>query len=376
MRDRSRLRDSCAALPPIQGLVPISSSIPFKKRCSEAVKWKFHALFAGSSRQFIAGCFTFRRPDSSTGLPCRRSHRQRRFAVSSPRGGAEALPLRTIIRLEEGDLLIYRPLLRSGEDRKGEVTLGSVPANPSGVGEKLRILDPKPASEEQKWSVPFRVAVVGYIYGPSGLSIRRVRNFLAPRNEDLIAQLADYAEKTAQTEALISALATPGSSADAVQSALQGFSSQYGLNVQLDKNAPANQQAMVLFRALNPAIAQYDPIAPQGGQQFANRQSRDICCDFVLRQSSRPRRRRAAMLMEMRALAFPKSDFRSSFSQALPNDGLALCGLRDRAAAHTKVAYLWASRVPNVGPPQIAVEKAGIASGRAEIAAAGHRRIR
>src|SRR5271157_3572713 len=151
--------------------------------------------------------------------------------VSSPRGAGEPLPLRTINRLEEGDTLLYRPVVRPGEQRKGEVTMVLVPADKIATGEKILILEPKPAGKAQQWSVPWRVSVVAFVYGPSGLNARRVKTFLS-RDDGLVAQLADYAEKTAQTEALIAALSSPASSGASVQAALQGFSAQYGLNVQ------------------------------------------------------------------------------------------------------------------------------------------------
>ena len=274
--------------------------------------------------------------------------------VVSSRGG-DPLPLRTINRLEEGDKLQYRPLLRSGEERKGEVTLVLVPANKTAAEEKLHILDPKPANKPQEWTVPWRVSVVAFVYGPSGLSTKKVNTFLS-RDEDLIAQLADYAEKTAQTEALIAALSSPASSAAAVQSALQGFSSQYGLNAQLDRNAPPNQQAMTLFRTLNPAIAGYDPISPQASQTLS--QTAGLATSVATLFFGSPVGLAAggtAMLLELRSVAFPRAEFRSSFSQSLPNDGLGLCGRRDPPPPHTRIAYLWASRVPNAAPPQLAI---------------------
>jgi hypothetical protein len=275
--------------------------------------------------------------------------------VLSARGGSDALPLRTINRLEEGDRLVYRPLLRSGEERKGEVAFVLIPANKTAAGEKLRILDPKPANKPQEWNVPWRVSVVAYVYGPSGLNAKKVQDFLS-RDEELVAQLADYAEKTAQTEALIAALSSPNSSAIAVQSALQGFSSQYGLNVQLDRAAPTNQQAMTVFRTLNPAIAAYDPISPQGSQPFS--QTAGLATSVATLFFGSPVGLAAggtAMVLQLRSVAFPRAEFRSSFSQQLPGDGLGLCGRRDPAPPHTKVAYLWASRVPNAGPPQLAI---------------------
>jgi hypothetical protein len=267
------------------------------------------------------------------------------------------LPLRTINRLEEGGTLLYRPLLRSGEERKGEVAIVLVPANKMAAGEKLLILDPKAANKPEEWKVPLRVSVVAFVYGPSGLSARKVKDFLS-RDDDLVAQLADYAEKTAQTEALIAALSSPNSSAANVQSALQGFSSQYGLSAQIDRTASPNQQAMALFKNLNPAIASYDPISLQGSQPMG--QAAGLATSVATLFFGSPVGLAAggtAMLLELRALAFPGAQFRSSFSQALPEDGLGLCGRRDVAPRHTRVAYIWASRIPNAGPPQLSIKK-------------------
>lgn len=233
-----------------------------------------------------------------------------------------------------------------------------VPTNRAAADEKLIILEPKPADKPQSWTVPMRVSVVAFVYGPAGLNRRRVKNFL-DRDEDLVAQLADYAEKTSQTEALIAALSTPNSSAASVQSALQGFSSQYGLSVQIDKTAPMEQQAMALFRTLNPAIASYDPISPQRTQSVG--QTASLATSVAALFFGSPVGLAAggtAMLMELRSLAFPRAEFRSSFAQPLQQDGLGLCGRRDPAGPHTKVAYLWASRVPNTPPPQLTIDTA------------------
>ena len=64
--------------------------------------------------------------------------------VASPHSGSEPLPLHTIDRLQEGDTLLYRPLLHAGEERKGEVVIVLVPVNKTAAREKLAILDAKP----------------------------------------------------------------------------------------------------------------------------------------------------------------------------------------------------------------------------------------
>jgi hypothetical protein len=114
----------------------------------------------------------------------------------------------------------------------------------------------------------------------------------------------------------------------------------------------------MMFRTLNPAIASYDPISPQGAQSYGR--TAGLATSVATLFFGSPVGLAAggtAMLLELRSVAFPRAEFRSSFSQSLPNDGLGLCGRRDPVPPHTKVAYLWASRVPNAGPPQLTIAK-------------------
>ncbi|HEX5430649.1 MAG TPA: hypothetical protein VFW83_01685, partial [Bryobacteraceae bacterium] len=277
-----------------------------------------------------------------------------RISPSSGHGGAP-LPLRTINRLDEGETILYRPILRSGEERKGEISVVLVPAKGVAAHRKLLIFDPKPAGKPQQWTVPWRASVVAYVYGPSGLNIRKVKRFLA-KDDELVAELADYAQKTEQTEALIAALSSPTSTDEVVQSTLQGFSSQYGVNSRLDRSVPVDQQALALLRTLNPTVASYDPISPDSSQQF--RETAGLAASIASLFFGNPVGLAAgstAMLLDLRALAFPDSQFRSSFSEPIANDGLGLCGKQGPAPPHTRVVYLWASRVPNARPPQISI---------------------
>jgi hypothetical protein len=276
--------------------------------------------------------------------------------VGSP-GKGEPLPLRTINRLEEGDVIKYAPLLRSNEKRKGDISIVLVPTIHQPKEDPLTVLDPKPADKPAEWKVPQKIAVVAFVYGPDGLNRGKVKQFLS-KDDDLVSQLADYAEKTAQTEALIQALASNQSTAT-VDAALQGFASQYGAGMKIDRTQPVDQQAMSLFRTLNPAMASYDPLASEGSQRIGSTAS--LATSVATMFFGSPVGLAAggtAMLMELRSLAFPKADFRSSFAEKLPNEGLALCGSRAAPAPHTKIAYLWASRVPNIGPPHIETGKA------------------
>ena len=280
--------------------------------------------------------------------------------VASPANSeSKPLPLRTIVKLEEGDKILYKPLLRQSEVRKGDVAVVLVPAKKTATGEQLRILEPKPADKPQQWEVPWRTSLVAFVYGPAGLNVKKVKIFLS-KDDELVGELADYADKTARTEALIATLSNTSSSADSVQAALQGFSGQYAGNPgNIHAATTDNQSAMVMFRTVNPAVANYDPLAAQAAQPIG--QAAGMVTSVAEMFFGSPIGLAAggtAFLLNLGTLAFPRAEFRSTFSQALPDDGMGLCGKVGSAPAHTRLAYLWATRVPNAGPPKLTVEQA------------------
>jgi len=279
-----------------------------------------------------------------------------RVVSSSPKN-KNPLPLRTIARLDEGDVIRYKPVLRPHEQRKGDVTLVLIPADKKAAGKnKLLIFEPKAADKPQQWNVPWRTSLVAFVYGPTGMSVRKVEAFL-DKDDELIGELADYADKTAKAEALIAAL-SENQSPEVVSSALQGFSSQYSMNVQLSKTAPMNQQSMVALQTLNPMMANYDPLAGQGGQPVG--QTAQLATSVAEMFFGSPVGLAAggtALLMNLGAMAFPKSEFRSTFSQAMPDDALGLCGKTGATPARTRINYIWAVRIPNALPPRLSVGK-------------------
>jgi hypothetical protein len=273
-------------------------------------------------------------------------------------GKPHALPLRTINRLTEGDTIAYEPILRPGEKRSGEVSIVLSPASPESKDQTIVVLDPRPANRPADWKISRKISVVAFVYGPDGLNRAKVRTLLA-KNSDLVAQLADYAEKTAQTEALINTLAAAQGSPASTSAALQGFASQYGLNVKIDRTQPVDQQAMTLFRTVNPAMETSDPLASESSQSIG--ETAGIATSIAGLFFGSPvglAAGGAAMVMDLRELAFPHTDFRSSLAEPLPGTGLALCAKTSAPGPHTKIAYLWASRIPNIAPPQITIGNA------------------
>lgn len=281
--------------------------------------------------------------------------------VKSP-SNPDTLPFQTINHLTEADTVIYSPVLRGQEKRPGEVSLVMAPVKHDPKEPAILVTDPKAADKQQRWAIPQTLSLAALVYGPQGLSKKKVEGFLS-QDELLIAQLADYAEKTAQTEALVEALSSAGSSSASVNAALTGFASQYGLSVQIDKAAPPAAQAQALFAAMNPQLAAYNPLASSTAERVTQTASLATAAATLFFGS--PVGLAAggtAMLLDLRYIAFPGTQFRSSFAQpfgpSAMKDSLKLCGQNTPAPPHTRVAYIWAVRIPNTPAPTIKIGSA------------------
>lgn len=269
-------------------------------------------------------------------------------------GNPEALPLQEINRLSEGDTVFYSPVLRGSEKRSGEVALVLVPAKRAAAdAEILLVTDPARADRPHEWAISQTMTLAAFIYGPQGLSKKKVSRFLS-QDDQLVAQLADYAEKTSQTEALLQTLADNAASSATMNAALSGFASQYGLAVQIDKNAPPAVQAQTLFSTMNPQLATYNPIASDSNAARLG-QTASVAAAAATLFFGTPIGLAAggtAMLLELRSISFPGTQFRSSFAQPA-RKGVHLCGQRGTVPPHTRIAYIWALRVPNTSSPKI-----------------------
>jgi hypothetical protein len=271
--------------------------------------------------------------------------------------GDQRLPFRTINHLSEADTLLYTPILRGKEKRPGEIALVLVPEKRQPGQDDIIVTDPKPADKPQSWKMTQTISVAALVYGPSGLSKKKVAKFLS-QDEVLIAQLADYADKTAQAERLVTTLSNNESSAASVNAALNGFASQYGFAVQVDRSAPIAAQAETVFAAMNPQLATYNPLTSSTAEAAGQTASLATLAGTLFFGS--PIGLAAggtAMLLDLRAVAFPDTQFRASFAQPLTGSpsGLNLCGQQSPLPPHTRAAFIWASRIPNISAPAIRI---------------------
>lgn len=299
--------------------------------------------------------------------------------VKSPRGG-EALPIGEMNLIEPGDKLEYEPVksakAKGANAKDAKAQKADEPEKPKGPSRvaillasatgsdagKIEVLEVKPASVAQEWSVPVRASVVGLVYGPDGLSEHKIDK-LVKDNPELALKLTDYVEQTSRMEGLVEVLSkyqqsAPGTSN--LQASLAEFSSQYGVAMPaVSSSETPDVQTEQLLHAVNPAFSN-DPL----GQSSMTAQSTGVAASvatFFMGPQFGIVAGGAVLLSELHTLMFPRAEFRAAFAQPLPSAGMDLCTGKPPAAAakeHTRVAYLWALPVTNAEAPSMHMQEA------------------
>ncbi len=295
-----------------------------------------------------------------------------------PAQGGTALPLGEINLIEPGDKLEYVPASmlaksksKGGTDAKSKSPKSAKPAEPpkpkgpsrvaillaSATGANaghIEVLEVKPASVPQEWSVPVRTSVVGLVYGPDGLSEHKIDKFVK-NDPELVLKLTDYVEQTSKMEALVTVLSkyqqsAPGTSN--LQASLAEFSSQYGVTMPaVSSGESSDQQTTQLLQALNPAFSS-DPLG-----QSVTAQSTGLAASvatFFMGPQFGVIAGGTVILHDLHTMMFPRAEFRAAFATPLASSGMNLCtGKAAASKQHTQVAYLWALPVPNAEAPSI-----------------------
>jgi hypothetical protein len=284
-----------------------------------------------------------------------------RISVARPAGG-EALPLQSINQIPPGYKIDYTPAALNAGDtkndkKKARIALVVVPSDHG----KIVVLDPKPADAAAEWTMPVETQIVALVYGPQGLDKAKIGD-LVRKNDEVIGQLADYAEKTQQTEAIIQAVSQQQQALDTgqtVNAAVTTFAGRFS-GAPVDRTQPLDAQAMTAIRGVNPALSAYDPLATSPTQRAA--QSAGLAAAVAglffgsnvgLAASG------GALLINMHSLFFPGTEFRSAFAQPLADHKgqTALCGNKTASASRTELAFLWATRIPDASAPEISLPK-------------------
>lgn len=277
------------------------------------------------------------------------------FRTEVRRGSAElAVPLERVNTLRRGDSVTFIPADgAAGVDlAKARVALVILTA-----ANEMIVLETKKANARVMWSVPEDAAAAALAYGPRGFDEDHVKG-LASKDPEIIAQLAEYSEKSSQTEMLVAALAAGTVDDRGFDGALRGLASAQSATA-LNRGAPVDQQTLAMLRGLNPAIGAYDPLAPDQRQRW--QQSTTLASSVAgmffgsyvgLAGGG------ASMFLNLRGLLFPKTELRS----ALLRD-TALCSAT-RESPRSRLGFLWARRFPGGSAPKLRLAKtAHIAAG-------------
>ena len=321
--------------------------------------------------------------------PCAGTLNVCRFRVMiQPAKGGTPLPLQSINIIDAGQKVKYEPLHIPPAIRdRARIALLVVGVSKSDVGEGVKnkaangqeqpetdkrakeekkeakqaihVLDALPAKDVQQWDVPARATVVGLVFGPHGLDVKKV-NSMVVKNLDLIPQLTEYAEETAKVGALVEALSEyqqqPDRNRD-VNAALVGFGNDYNVAIpKIDATQPSSQQAALLMQAMMPSLQNFDPITASPMGMVA--QSAGLAGAVGTMFFGSPvglAAGGAAMIFNLRTLAFPDTDFRSAFTQPFDTTGLALCAKNEPEKPRMRIAYLWMMKVPNTSAPTVAL---------------------
>ncbi|MGH9356958.1 MAG: hypothetical protein ACRD10_12575 [Terriglobia bacterium] len=278
-----------------------------------------------------------------------------RLDVAPPRGGPP-LPINSINRIEAGDKLIYTPVKLPPSIRDHAKIAALVVPEPKASKKHAKVLDVRSANAPAEWTVPMRASIVGVVFGPRGIDEKKVSNLVRDKPQ-LISELADYTRQTKMVNALVKTLAQyeqsqPGS--DDLNAALRGFSSEFGVGLpSLTPGAPTQEQATVLLHALLPALSGPDPLA--SGRAAAFEQSAGLATTVAALFYGTPVGLAvggAALVQNIRSMAFPATDFRAAFTQPSGTGGLDFCAANQLPKPRSRIAYLWVLRAPDAAAPK------------------------
>jgi hypothetical protein len=264
-----------------------------------------------------------------------------RILVSSPTG-TNPLPVRVLNNIAANSKITYEPIqLPDSLKKNGKLAIVAVPADPDQrAAQGAMVLEPKPAGATAEWSAPFRIGTMLVAFAPQGLDEKRVVN-LVSRDEDLIDDLARYAERTVELENTIEALTL----LDAEEEEAIADPSQ------LAGNSPVEQALFTLTRALNPASTYFNPLT---SGTTVGPQTRSGLAASMFFENAGGLFPGAGALGMAKSWLMPDSEFRTVYAETAPGDALTLCAQKTLSRTRNRMVYLWGYQLTNVRAPKFA----------------------
>jgi hypothetical protein len=273
------------------------------------------------------------------------------ISIAVPWKGA-ALPITDVTSIPTGARLIWEPVhLQPHFAQNGEIA-ALIITKTSG---ELLVLVPHKAAERTEWELPRGANVVALVLGPDGLNMNKVKS-LVSANEDLLPELALYAQQTSQLESLVQALADSEQSGGGADAALRGFSSRWGIATpKLDPKAPTDQQASALLTAVLPSSGTYDPLASSSVQTQQTAGLAASLAGLFFGNGVGLAAGGAALVTNLKGVLFPNTDFRSVYVQST-SGFMAFCAKPQANKSRTRAAYLWAYKPPGLALPSLTTD--------------------
>lgn len=280
------------------------------------------------------------------------------LTVVPPKGGAP-LPLSSLNVASSGEKLRYEPVKLSDDLKaKAKVSVIIVPASDSDA-KHFKVLAAQPVKDTAEWLIPQTASAIGLIFGSYGVDTKRV-TALVQEHPEIITKLADYAEQSTRVEALVQTLsqyekAPP--TGKSLQSVLQGFSLQYGVQLPaFDNKTTSSQQVLGLLNAIAPAVNTPDPLPSRSGAVVkAGGLAESVAVSYfgapvALTVSG------AALVQSLHSSLFPPTNFRSAFAQPSDSATTNLCSAKkEDKETQTRIDYIWMSRIPNQEAPSLSL---------------------
>lgn len=275
-----------------------------------------------------------------------------------PAKGGSAIPLSSVNEISPGEKLRYEPVKLPDDLKAGaRVSVILVPASDTDA-KHFKILDAEPIKNAAEWLISQTPSAIGLIFGSYGIDTKKITS-LVQKHPEIVMKLTNYAEQNTRVEALVQTLSTYEKSpptGKSLQSVLQGFSTQYGLQLPaFDSKTASSQQVMGVLEAIAPAAGPQDPLLATGSAVKVGGLAESVAVSYfgapvALTVGG------AALFETLHASLFPSTNFRSAFAQPAASDATNLCSAKaDDKETRAHIDYIWMSHIPNLDPPNVSL---------------------
>ena len=258
--------------------------------------------------------------------------------VQQPQGGK--LPIRSVQLLNKDYKVTYKPVTLP-QDMKKDARVALIYMD-AGGDSQMSVLDLYPAASTGEWSIPARVGVLVFAFGPQGLDEKKVTN-LVTKDKRLISQIAQYADQTSIAEDNLDLLSMMEASDDD------------DLSQEQIRNNPTDRMLAALVRALSGTNYGIDA---SGAGRRAPIVGMKAKASETFFENAGGMFTGGSVLPEVKSWLFPETEFRSAYAVAGPEDSVSLCGRFLTQGSKSRTVYLWAHRFVDTPAPQYTLASA------------------